>query len=287
MRSKKVAGLSIGILSLMISAGFLSAQSQPSAAPDSAPHFRQQFAPRPTGYLEKNDSIYLSLIPPYPVVQSQEDEADLAGIRQWRRSEDSARWQLAKADADVSYGRFAEAFGSAIDRATAPLLVRLLDRVQADLSLPLMTAKKGYNRPRPYQRLQLNPVCGFATPPVAQESPKSGDSYPSGHTTWGWATALILAEVAPKRAQTILVRGREYGESRIVCGVHWPSDVRAGEAFSSAIVGRIHTSAEFRRELGCARQEHEVATKVREQLDPECTALKSELEQQTPANKIP
>jgi acid phosphatase (class A) len=31
---------------------------------------------------------------------------------------------------------------------------------------------------------------------------------------------LILAELAPERATPILNRGRAYGESRVVCGVH-------------------------------------------------------------------
>jgi acid phosphatase (class A) len=47
------------------------------------------------------------------------------------------------------------------------------------------------------------------------------DSYPSGHTAIGLAWALILCELFPENANLILDRGRAFGESRVVCNVHW------------------------------------------------------------------
>jgi len=281
------ARLMLSLTILSIAGGALSAQGLPFSAVGSPSPFQPQPGARPVGFLEKDLLSYVSLIPPYPVLQSLEDEADVAGVRQWRQSGNSPRWQLAKADAEVSYRRFAEAFGSAIDRAAAPLLVHLLDRVETDLSGVLGTAKMNYNRPRPYQRFQMDQVCGFSSAPSAEASPKGGDSYPSGHATFGWSVALVLAAVAPDRAPIILARGREYGESRIVCGVHYPSDVHAGELLVSSMVGRLYLVPEFRRELSCARQEHEAATKVLGQLTPECAALKDELEPKLPSNKAP
>ena len=234
------------------------------------------------GFSEKNESSFLSLIPPYPILQSLGDEADVAGVRQWQQSGNSLRWQLAQADAEISYNRFAEAFGSTISPASTPLLVHLLDRVEADLSAVLANAKRSYNRPRPYQRLQMARVCGFNPAPAAEVDPKGGNSYPSGHATFGWSMALLLAEVAPERAQIILARGREYGESRIVCAVHYPSDVLAGELLVSALVGRLYAVPEFKRELICAQQEHLVALRVRPQLGLECLSPESELQQKAP-----
>ncbi len=242
-------------------------------------HFAAAQGQSPSGFLKIEASEYLSLIPPYPVLQSMEDEADMAGVRQWQQSGETPRWQLAQADAQVSYERFAEAYGSAISPASTPILVHLLDKVEANLSGVMGRAKMFYNRPRPYQRMQMSKVCGFSTAPTAEAAPKSGNSYPSGHATFGWSVALLLAEVAPERAQTILTRGREYGESRIVCGVHFPSDVHAGEILVSDIMGRLHDLPEFRREVGCARQERAVALKTSEKLEGECMNMKQELEQ--------
>jgi acid phosphatase (class A) len=92
------------------------------------------------------------------------------------------------------------------------------------------------------------PIC---TPEEEEKLRKDG-SYPSGHTAIGWAWALILTEIAPERADAILARGRAFGESRVVCNVHWHSDVVAGRFMGAAAVARLHADPGFRAELEAA-----------------------------------
>jgi acid phosphatase (class A) len=80
-------------------------------------------------------------------------------------------------------------------------------------------------------------------------------SYPSGHATQGWAYALILAALVPEKATAILVRGRAYGESRVVCGVHWLSDVVAGRLTGTSTVAALMGDPTFRADLDKARAE--------------------------------
>ena len=40
--------------------------------------------------------------------------------------------------------------------------------------------------------------------------------------------------------------GREIGDSRVICGVHYQSDVEAGRMLGAAMVSREHASAAFR-----------------------------------------
>jgi acid phosphatase (class A) len=80
-------------------------------------------------------------------------------------------------------------------------------------------------------------------------------SYPSGHTTIGWIWALILAEIAPERINAILSRGLAFGESRVVCNVHWESDVVAGRTLGAGVVARLHADAAFREDLEAAKVE--------------------------------
>ena len=82
-------------------------------------------------------------------------------------------------------------------------------------------------------------------------------SYPSGHTALGWAWALVLTEIVPDRADAILARGRAFGESRVVCNVHWHSDVLEGRFMGAAAVARLHADPEFRSELEAAKAEYE------------------------------
>jgi acid phosphatase (class A) len=80
-------------------------------------------------------------------------------------------------------------------------------------------------------------------------------SYPSGHAATGWAWALVLAELEPERADALLKRGMSFGESRIVCRVHFASDVEAGRLVGAAVVARLHRNPAFLADLKQARVE--------------------------------
>jgi len=231
------------------------------------------------GYLAGREPDFLDILPPYPNFGSIQDQADVTTLRQWQQPGDSARWQLANEDVKMSYDRFAQTFGTKISQANTPLLVQLLDRVEQDVQTVAFSAKGFYNRPRPFQRFQMEHVCGAEKAPAAEASPKGGSSYPSGHTSFGWAAVLVLAEVAPERAPELLARGREYGESRIVCAVHYPSDVVAGELIAATVVARLHADKEFSADLNCAEQEHALR-KSSAQLSKACQIREGELRQQ-------
>lgn len=45
----------------------------------------------------------------------------------------------------------------------------------------------------------------------------------------------MLAEINPNHQEQILKKGYEFGQSRVVCGAHWPSDVQAGYIVGSTV----------------------------------------------------
>jgi acid phosphatase (class A) len=214
-----------------------------------------QTGPKVVGYLAGREPDFLDMLPPYPEFDSMQDVADVTMLWQWQHPA-SSRWQLANSDEDLSYRPFSQSFGMEINGATTPLLVHLLDRAERDVQGVAFSAKKFYNRPRPFQRFQLAHVCGTEKPPTPELPLTDGSSYPSGHMSFGWATVLILAEVAPERAQALLARGREYGESRVVCAMHYPSDIVGGQLVATAVIARLHGDPEFNQDLDCAQQEH-------------------------------
>jgi hypothetical protein len=57
-------------------------------------------------------------------------------------------------------------------------------------------------------------------------------SYPSGHTTYGYTGALLLAILVPERYQQMVARGAEYGNDRIVVGAHYAMDVLGGRTLA-------------------------------------------------------
>ena len=64
-------------------------------------------------------------------------------------------------------------------------------------------------------------------------------SFPSGHTTYGYTGALLLALLTPERYREMVARGAEYGDDRIVVGAHYAMDVIAGRTLATYDVAHL------------------------------------------------
>jgi hypothetical protein len=64
-------------------------------------------------------------------------------------------------------------------------------------------------------------------------------SFPSGHTTYGYTGALLLALLTPERYREMIARGAEYGDDRIVVGAHYAMDVIAGRTLATYDVAHL------------------------------------------------
>jgi acid phosphatase (class A) len=71
----------------------------------------------------------------------------------------------------------------------------------------------------------------------------------------GWSTALILCEINPKAQDALLKEGFEYGQSRVIAGFHWQSDVDAARVVASAAFAKLHTSKAYLNQLKKAQKE--------------------------------
>lgn len=210
------------------------------------------------GYLAKGAAPdTLVILPPPPKAGTGVDADDRAAFTASRALQGSPRWSLAINDVEQSpeaaFLDFACALGVTLDDGKAPTLSNLFSRIQKDARQVVDPPKDHYARHRPYLD-QDGAICVEKTPGLAASA-----SYPSGHSTLSWAWGLILAELAPDRATQILTRARVYAESRVVCGVHYPSDIEAGRANGSILVAALHASPEFRADLDKARAEVEAA----------------------------
>ncbi len=172
---------------------------------------------------------------------------------------DTPRGKQAISDANLDWNTdwaddaFGEAFGSPITMKENPELYKLIYNMESDAgSLATYEAKNHYQRTRPFV-FWNEPT---STPKDEEALAKNG-SYPSGHTAIGWATALVLAEINPARATEILKRGFEFGQSRVIVGAHYQSDVDAGRVMGAAIVSTLHTDKGFQNQLKKAKKEFE------------------------------
>jgi acid phosphatase (class A) len=237
-----------------------------------------QAAERLPGYLKSNERPdSLALLPPPPKEGSGRYAADVETYRAMRPLRDTPRWHLAAADADVSFPHAADTFSCAlgvpITETDTPNLYVLMQRAMVDAGQSTNAAKEKYRRQRPFL------VYGQSTcAPEDEQVLRRNGSYPSGHAAAGWAWALILAEVAPDRATDILRRGHEFGASRVVCGVHWQSDIDTGRTIGAAVVARLHANEEFMAQLGRAKQEVAAVRAANRGTRPDCAAESRALE---------
>lgn len=86
--------------------------------------------------------------------------------------------------------------------------------------------KKGTLRPRPYE-VHAHIAAGAV--------PLDRFSFPSGHTLHAVAFSLIACAYYPQLAPALAVATALTALSRVVLGLHYPSDVFAGAALGAAI----------------------------------------------------
>jgi acid phosphatase (class A) len=125
------------------------------------------------------------------------------------------------------------------------------------LYVGLITADQVGKLPKDHYR-RTRPYVYYGEPtiyPQDEEGLRNNGSFPSGHTIEGWSAALLLTELNPDSADAILARGYRYGESRVIAGYHWQSDVDAGRLAASAALARMHADKRFMRLLRKAQRE--------------------------------
>jgi len=64
-------------------------------------------------------------------------------------------------------------------------------------------------------------------------------SYPSGHATYGFTGAVMLAILVPERYQQMIVRGAEYGNDRIILGAHYAMDVLGSRTLALYVMAHL------------------------------------------------
>ena len=167
---------------------------------------------------------------------------------------DPQRSKIAREDADWTTDYlcriFSIPFGMTISPDNLPETYALLQQAIATTDLIGVRPKAHYMRKRPFARFHEPSLA-----PWDDEELSHNGSYPSGHTIRGWSAALILAEINPDQADLILSRGYTYGESRVIVGAHWQSDVDAGRLAATAAVTKLHTSPAFIKQLDKAKAE--------------------------------
>ena len=198
----------------------------------------------------------LKIMPAPPASDSPEFAYDIVRYG-WgkQQREDSVRLALAIADAEWNdhtkiYAQWQEAFGLEITEKGTPEIWKLLETSMATTDPMRIEVKAFYHRQRPFERFN-------DTMPTGEEVFLRGEgSYPSGHSLRGWGISLLLAQIAPQRADAIYRRGWDYCNSRVIVGAHWQSDVDASRTVASIGFCALQDSEAFVSQMKKAQAEY-------------------------------
>lgn len=105
-----------------------------------------------------------------------------------------------------------------------PRLLRLV-LVPAVSFVSLSVVRRGLNRPRPYEALDIHPIIHKDT---------KGNSFPSRHVFSVFVIDMAFWYLCPPLGGVFLVVGIILAATRVLGGVHYPSDVLAGALLAAA-----------------------------------------------------
>ncbi|HEX2814994.1 MAG TPA: phosphatase PAP2 family protein [Phenylobacterium sp.] len=233
------AWASLGLTALLLAGGAGLAQAQPAPAK----------APAVSKFLSPGDLDPALLLPPPPKDDAPaafEGRAELHRIAASTRTPE--RLAQAKRDDKIEDVRsIADVLGPAFDLGRFPATAGLFADLRNEDSVAAKQAKAFFKRERPFLNDPELDVC--------DDRHDVKNSYPSGHATMGFAAAAVLANLMPGNAQIILARASDYVESRLICGVHYRSDVEAGQVLGAVLVAKLMTKPAFVAEVEAARAE--------------------------------
>jgi acid phosphatase (class A) len=195
----------------------------------------------------------LELVPPPPAPGTAAMAADQEAY-QLALAATPERFALATADANLAWPQPATSFeaiiGTKVSTAATPHTAMLLQRAMVDAGLSTYRAKDNYKRTRPFV---VN--NGTTCTPAEEPALRKDGSYPSGHTAIGWILAMTLTDLVPDKTNALMKRGYDFGESRVICRVHWYSDTVAGRNMAAATYARLQADPVFQAQRALARAE--------------------------------
>ena len=208
-------------------------------------------------YISLNQVNLGNLLAPPPAPQSDEQKLDLMAVLQAQKDRTTSQSERAVADNDLSVFRIAgSVLGPNFTPALVPKSAAFFDRIWKDYRRIILATKDVWDRPRPFDvSIDVKPIGKL----------EHSGSYPSGHATRGYLSAIILSNMVLEKKESLFARAREYGQSRVIAGDHFPSDVQAGRLAATAIAVAFmqneafmkdfaEAKAELRRELGLSLQ---------------------------------
>ncbi len=180
--------------------------------------------------------------------------------RFWQSKElyDTERGEQARTDASLNDSYLIENIAACspvvtISETNTPQIVMFVKALKLMLNTQATSLKNNTTfRKRPYIQFNVPYAYGGEETVLYSES-----AYPSRHAFLGWGLALALAEVMPDCQNALLKWGYEYGESRVIKGMNYASDIQAARVMAVCDLGKLHNETQFKNLLQSAQREYQ------------------------------
>ncbi len=200
---------------------------------------------RAANYLDDTTPDLARIVPPPPANDSAQTRRELDELLQLQHDRTPKDVEYARANIPIGLQQFAAVLGHEAEMTKSmPASVKsLFEAVRKDESALLSAAKKHFDRPRPIALdSRIEPVL----------EPIVNSAYPSGHATWVFMTAVLLADLVPERRAEIWARAEDFARQRVVGGVHYSSDIDAGRIAGAVVAAYLLESPRYRADAATA-----------------------------------
>ncbi len=192
-------------------------------------------------YLAPDSFDFKALLGGPPANDSQEHKDEIAKLLKYQDTRTPEEVARCKSEEEVDVFAFSSVLGSWFNEKDLPETAKFMKDAYTQTKVVSNAAKANWNRPRPPKELpdQVKPCVTL----------EKGASFPSGHATRGVMWATLLSEIFPDKKDDLMARGKLIGEDRVIAGMHFPSDVAAGQKLGAEIAKRMLADADVKVEL--------------------------------------
>ena len=177
------------------------------------------------------------LLPPPPDAGSAQQRSDQEQVASAVAARSPSRLFYAQEESQRDVFVYARSVGQGFTPERFPVTARFFERIGSDVAKLVDLAKAYWVRPRP------------------DGATRKRGSYPSGHAAFAACTAILLSEMVPEKRGELFARSAIFAESRIIAGVHYPSDVEAGWISGTVIAQALMSQPKFQTDFAAAKAE--------------------------------
>ncbi|MET3901418.1 acid phosphatase (class A) [Devosia sp. UYZn731] len=203
-------------------------------------------------YLSPEDIDPITLLPPPPADGSDQQKGEVAEVLHMQQTASKERLdQAVWDDRHESSELWIPTLGPiGFDLTKLPATAAMLDAAMSERDAAADVVKVYFGRSRPWTFDDNIQVCE-----AAGRGGSKVRSYPSGHGTLAYVQGILLARLMPSKGQIIMARAEDYAESRMFCGVHSRSDIRASAVLGTTVATLLLHNAAFKPLIDSARAE--------------------------------